>query len=77
MVLEIELDHDAIRAFLQSSDVQRGLERVADAALRRLGPGYDRETFVGPNRANVEIHATHRQTAAKGREEIRRALNGD
>lgn len=56
--VEIKLNIAGLRELRRSKEVQALLEEQANAALRRLGNGYESSTHVGKGRANVSIAAT-------------------
>lgn len=72
--IRIELDHDAVRAFLRSSDVAEMVNSYGSRAVNSLGKGYEGEPYIGPNRANYAVKATYYQTKSKGTAPILEAL---
>ena len=71
----IELDHDAVRDFLQSSEVAGLVNSYGSRAMASLGRGYEGEPYIGPHRANYEVKATNYQTRAKGTDPIMGVLH--
>ena len=61
--IRIELNIAGLRELRRSKEIQALLQEQADAALRRLGGGYESSTHVGPGRANVSIAAVTEEAA--------------
>ena len=56
-VQKVILDRSAVSEMLRSSEAVDLCKGYADAALSRLGPGYEVTTMSGRIRANAEIKA--------------------
>lgn len=57
MAVKIELNKAGVRELLRSSEMMSICKEHADAALNRLGPGYEVTTHTGKNRVNAEVAA--------------------
>ena len=71
---KVELDHDAVRSFLQSPEVAELVNSYGTRAINSLGGGYEGEPYIGPNRANYAVQATYYQTKSKGTGPILEAI---
>ena len=74
--LRVELNRQGVRALLRSDAMMAECKKHADAALGRLGEGYEVTTQVGRNRVNAEVAAATYQARRENRENntILRAL---
>ena len=74
--LKVELNREGVRALLRSDAMMAECKRHADAALGRLGAGYEVTTRVGRNRVNAEVAAVTYDARRENREDntILRAL---
>lgn len=59
--LKIELNSEGVRELLRSPEIMAVCREQADAALGRLGDGYEVDEYTGPNRVNVQISAVSRE----------------
>ena len=55
--VRIELNREGVRELLRSDEMKVICEGHANAALTRLGDGYETSSMVGKNRVNAEIKA--------------------
>ena len=55
--VRIELNREGVRELLRSDEMKAICEGHANAALTRLGDGYETSSMVGKNRVNAEIKA--------------------
>ena len=55
--VRIELNREGVRELLRSDEMKSICEGHANAALTRLGDGYETSSMVGKNRVNAEIKA--------------------
>lgn len=55
--LRVELNRAGVRELLRSEEMMAECKKYADAALGRLGDGYEVTTRVGRNRVNAEVAA--------------------
>lgn len=53
--VEVELEHDNIRAFLRSESVGKLMKSYADKAAERLGEGYEADEKVMATRAIASV----------------------
>ena len=53
--LKIELDRAGVRELLRSEEMRAACEEQGQRILGNLGPGYEKDSFVGKNRVNVEV----------------------
>lgn len=63
--VHIELNSAGVRELLRSPEMMAVCEGHANAALSRLGAGYEVTTRTGKNRVNASLHA---KTSAARRE---------
>ncbi|MBS7398214.1 MAG: hypothetical protein KIG32_07345 [Ruminiclostridium sp.] len=55
---KIELDREGVRSLLRSEKALKVCSKYADAAVKKLGDGYEATEWVGKNRANASVAAT-------------------
>ena len=55
--LKFELSKAGVRALMQSEEMQAILNDKASEAVNRLGAGYEKDSYVGKNRANAMVYA--------------------
>lgn len=55
--LKFELNKAGVRALMQSEEMQSILNEKASNAISKLGPGYEKDSHVGKNRANAMVYA--------------------
>ena len=55
--VRVELNIEGVRELLRSDEMKSICEGHANAALTRLGDGYETSSMVGKNRVNAEIKA--------------------
>ena len=55
--VRIKLNKAGVRELLRSEEMKALCEEHTNAALSRLGPGYEVTTMTGKNRVNAEIAA--------------------
>ena len=55
--VRFELNKNGVKELMQSADMQSVLKEYANAAVGRLGEGYEVSTYVGSTRANAEVAA--------------------
>ena len=53
----ITLNKSGVRELLRSEEMKKVCEEHAEAALLRLGPGYEVTTRTGKNRVNAQVAA--------------------
>lgn len=56
--VKFELNREGVRELMRSQEMMNICEGYANAALGRLGGGYEVTTLVGKNRVNAEVAAT-------------------
>lgn len=54
---KFELNKAGVRELLQSDEMQAVLNEKASNAVNRLGEGYEKDSYVGKNRANAMVYA--------------------
>ena len=54
---KFELNKAGVRELLQSDEMQAVLNKKASNAVNRLGAGYEKDSYVGKNRANAMVYA--------------------
>ena len=54
---KIELNSDGIRELLRSDECRAVVGEYADNAVKRLGEGYESDTYRGPGRVNASVSA--------------------
>lgn len=59
--MKIVLNREGVRSLLKSGEMQAICNEHANAALSRLGPGYEVTSRVGKNRCNSEVAAVTRK----------------
>lgn len=55
--VKVELNREGVRELLKSQEMMDICREYADAALGRLGGGYEVDTHTGKNRVNAEVKA--------------------
>jgi hypothetical protein len=55
--VKIVLNREGVRSLLRSEEMMSICENQANAAVNRLGSGYEVSTYVGRNRVNASITA--------------------
>ncbi len=60
--VRIELDHDGMRALLQSEEIQSVLEQVAQSRLSGVSGNFETEVEVLPTRAVARIKPADAKT---------------
>ena len=55
--LKVVLNTAEVHRLLRSAEMKAVCEQLANAALGRLGPGYEVNTHTGTNRVNASIAA--------------------
>ena len=56
--IKFELNREGVRDLMRSKEMMSVCTDYANAALGRLGPGYEVNSQVGKNRVNAEVAAT-------------------
>lgn len=55
--LKFVLDRQGVNQLLKSPEVQSSLSSIADNIQSRAGAGYEKDIYVGKNRANSMVYA--------------------
>ena len=55
MASGFKLNSKGVRDLLRSEDMQKILEEHADDIIQKLDTGYEKDTFIGENRANASV----------------------
>lgn len=55
--LELELDREAVRQLLRSSEMAGICRQQAEAIRARCGSGYEADSYTGKNRVNASVYA--------------------
>lgn len=58
---KVELDHEGMRAFLRSDEMQAAMIRMTEQVRYRVGKGYKRSAYRGKGRVNVSLRASSKQ----------------
>lgn len=76
--IKVELNSKGVVELMQSEEMMDVCKSYADAALARLGDGYEVTTFVGKSRVNAEISAVTFKAKRENSEDntILKALRG-
>ena len=76
--IKFELNRDGVREIMRSQAMMDICKEYADAALGRLGEGYEVSTHVGKNRVNAEVAAKtiHAKRSNAKHNSILKALGG-
>lgn len=56
--IEVKLNREGVAELLKSEEMKAICKEYADAALQKLGDGYEVTTYTGKTRANASVHAT-------------------
>lgn len=56
--VKIVLDRAGVRELLKSEEIMSVCIEQGQNMLERLGPGYEKDSFVGKNRVNVEVRTS-------------------
>ena len=66
--VKLELNRDGVRALLKSNEMQAICEEHANAALAKLGEGYEVSSMVGENRCNASVAAVSEEAKRENME---------
>lgn len=55
--VKFDLNSKGVNQLLKSSEVQSALSSIADNIQAKAGVGYEKDTYVGKNRANSMVYA--------------------
>ena len=55
--IKFELNRAGVRDLMRSTEMMEVCKGYADAALAKLGEGYETDQYTGKNRVNAEVRA--------------------
>lgn len=67
--VKVVLNRAGVRELLRSKEMMAICKEHADAAVSRLGPGYESDTYTGTNRVNASVAAVSQKAKRQNMKE--------